>query len=93
MRDGGRRPGPPPIAGFTAAGAERQQAYEDAFTRGVSAEDIARTSRRLSDRPQLIGTPGVRRAQQISVDKLRSYGLDVSTPGYTVSPRGRSRSR
>ena len=74
----------PPIAGFTAAGAERQQAYEDAFTRGVSAEDIARTSRRLSDRPQLIGTPGVRRSQQISVDKLRSYGLDVSTPGYTV---------
>ena len=74
----------PPIAGFTAAGAERQQAYEDAFTRGVSAEDIARTSRRLSDRPQLIGTPGVRRSQQISVDKLRSYGLDVSTPGYSV---------
>ena len=73
-----------PISGFTEAGAAQQRAYEAAFTRGVSAEDIARTSHQLSDRPQLIGTPGVRRAQRISVDKLRSYGLRVSTPSYTV---------
>ena len=72
------------IAGFSAERAEQQRAYEAAFAGGVSAENIGRTSRRLSDRPQLIATPGVRRAQQISVDRLRSYGLDVSTPGYSV---------
>jgi N-acetylated-alpha-linked acidic dipeptidase len=73
-----------PMSGFTAEHAAHQRAYEAAFTQGVSAEDIGRTSRRLSSRPQLIATPGVRRAQQISIDKLRSYGLDVSTPGYSV---------
>jgi N-acetylated-alpha-linked acidic dipeptidase len=74
----------PPIAGFSPEGAARQEAYEAAFTRGVSAESIARTSRRLSSRPQHIGTAGVRRSQQISVQRLRSYGLDVSTPDYEV---------
>jgi len=73
-----------PIAGFSAERAEQQRAYEAAFSGGVSAENIGQTSRRLSDRPQLIATPGVRRAQQISVDRLRAYGLDVSTPGYSV---------
>ena len=73
-----------PISGFTADSAAHQRAYESAFTGGVSAEDIGRTSRRLSSRPQLIDTPGVRRAEQISIDKLRSYGLDVSSAGYSV---------
>jgi N-acetylated-alpha-linked acidic dipeptidase len=52
--------------------------------RGVSAGNIGRTSRRLSRRPQLIDTPGVRRTQRISVRKLRRYGFDVSTPEYSV---------
>lgn len=73
-----------PIAGFTDASAERQRAYEEAFTTGVSARSIERMSARLSSRTQLIATPGVRRAQQISVERLRSYGLDVSSPGYAV---------
>jgi len=73
-----------PITGFTPDHAAAQRAYEAAFAGGVSAENIARTSRRLSDRPQLIGTPGVRRSQQISIDRLRSYGLDVHSAGYSV---------
>lgn len=73
-----------PISGFTGASAAQQRAYEDAYTRGVSPESIGRTSRQLSRRPQLIDTPGVRRAEQISVQKLRSYGLNVSTPTYGV---------
>jgi N-acetylated-alpha-linked acidic dipeptidase len=74
----------PPIAGFTAEHAARQSAYEDAFTRGVSPDNIGRTSRRLSRRPHLVGTAGDRRAERISVDTLRSYGLHVTTPGYSV---------
>jgi N-acetylated-alpha-linked acidic dipeptidase len=73
-----------PISGFTAAGAEQQRAYEDAFTRGVSAESIGRNSRQLSRRTHLVGTPGDRRDQELSVQKLRSYGLDVATPSYSV---------
>ena len=73
-----------PISGFTADHAAHQRAYEGAFTGRVSAEDIGRTSRQLSSRPQLIATPGVRRSQQISIDKLRSYGLDVRSAGYSV---------
>ena len=73
-----------PISGFTAEHAAEQRAYEAAYTAGVSAEDIGRTSRRLSSRPQLIDTPGVRRAEQISIDTLRSYGLDVSSARYSV---------
>jgi N-acetylated-alpha-linked acidic dipeptidase len=72
------------ILGFTRESANLQAAYEDAFTRGVSADAIANASRALSRRPQLVGTEGVRRSQQISVQRLRSYGLDVTTPGYDV---------
>jgi N-acetylated-alpha-linked acidic dipeptidase len=71
-----------PILGFTAGSAKDQQAYEAAFTRGVSAEVIGNTSRALSRFPQLVGTQGARRTQQISVQRLRSYGLDVTTPTY-----------
>jgi len=76
--------GAAPITGFAAESAAQQRAYERAYARGVSAESIGRTSRRLSRRPQLIDTPGVRRAERISVQKLRGYGLDVSTPDYSV---------
>jgi N-acetylated-alpha-linked acidic dipeptidase len=74
----------PPILGFTEQGSQEQRAYEERYLGGVSAEVIGRTSRSLSRIPQLVGTPGVRRAQQLSVQRLRSYGLDVSTPGYGV---------
>jgi N-acetylated-alpha-linked acidic dipeptidase len=73
-----------PISGFSEAGAQRQRAYESSYTSAVSPESIGRTSRQLSDRPLLIDTPGDRRAQRISVQNLRSYGLDVSTPAYSV---------
>jgi len=73
-----------PILGFTSASAEQQRAYEDAFTRGVSAESIGRNNRQLSRRTHLVGTAGDRRDQGLSVQKLRSYGLDVATPSYSV---------
>jgi N-acetylated-alpha-linked acidic dipeptidase len=73
-----------PISGFTQQSATQQRAYEDAFTRGVSAQSIGRTSRQLSRRTHLVGTAGDRRDQQLSVQKLRSYGLDVTTPSYSV---------
>lgn len=72
------------ILGFTADGAKKQREYEQAFTDGVSARKIRKLSRKFSSEPQLIDTPGVRRTQQISVQKLRSWGLDVSTPSYSV---------
>ena len=73
-----------PISGFTARGAQMQRAYEERFQQGVSPDVIGSTSRALSVTPQLIATPGVRRAFEYSVQLLRSYGLDVSTPGYGV---------
>lgn len=76
--------GDTPILGFTDDSAAAQQTYEARYLRGVSADSIARTSRQLSRVPQLVGTPGVRRAQQISVERLRSYGLKVTTPTYGV---------
>jgi N-acetylated-alpha-linked acidic dipeptidase len=79
-----------PILGFTADHAGRQQAYEGRFRDTVRADVIGQTSRALSRRPQLVGTAGSRRSFEYSVDRLRSYGLDVSTRQYSVyssSPR------
>jgi N-acetylated-alpha-linked acidic dipeptidase len=79
-----------PIHGFTAQSAEHQRAYESRYRDGVRPDVIGRTSRDLSRRPQLVGTPGARRAFEYSVERLRSYGLDVSSPSYSVystSPR------
>ena len=73
-----------PISGFTERGAQMQRAYEERFQQGVSPDVIGSTSRALSVTPQLIATPGVRRAFDYSVQLLRSYGLDVSAPGYGV---------
>ena len=72
------------VLGFTDAGSEAQLAYEKAFSRRISARQIGKLSRRFSSQPQLIDTPGVRRTEQISVQKLRSWGLDVSTARYGV---------
>jgi N-acetylated-alpha-linked acidic dipeptidase len=79
-----------PIIGFTTEHAQHQRAYESQFQDRVSADAIGRNSRALSKRPQLVGTAGARRSFEYSVDKLRSYGLDVSTRQYSVyssSPR------
>ena len=73
-----------PILGFTDSHAEQQQAYEGQYQNGVRADVIGRTSRALSVRPQLVGTAGARRSFEYSVDRLRSYGLDVSTRQYGV---------
>ena len=72
------------ITGFTDRGAQLQRGYEQRFQEGVSPAVIGRTSRDLSRNPQLIATPGVRRSFEYSVQLLRSYGLDVSTPSYGV---------
>jgi len=80
-----------PILGFTARSAQDQQAYEAAFTSGVSPASISNNSHALSRFPQLVGTDGARRTQEISVQRLRSYGLNVTTPSYSVySSRPRS---
>src|SRR6185436_15989814 len=71
-----------PILGFTDSHAEHQRAYESQYQDGVRADVIGQTSRALSRRPQLVGTPGAQRSFEYSVDRLRSYGLDVSTRQY-----------
>jgi N-acetylated-alpha-linked acidic dipeptidase len=73
-----------PIIGFTEQSSELERAYEQRFQQRVSPEVIGRTSRALSRRPQLIATSGVRRSFEYSVQRLRRYGLDVSTPSYGV---------
>jgi N-acetylated-alpha-linked acidic dipeptidase len=73
-----------PILGFTEDSAEHQHAYESRFQNGVSADVIGRNSRALSIRPQLVGTAGARQSFEYSVERLRSYGLDVSTRTYNV---------
>jgi N-acetylated-alpha-linked acidic dipeptidase len=73
-----------PILGFTPRGATAQRVYEGNYSRGVSPRVIAETSRALSRKPQLIGTPGVQQSFEYSVRRLRSYGLDVWTPSYSV---------
>ena len=72
------------IFGFTEDGAQVQRDYEGRYLDGVSADSIKRNSRSFSRIPQLVGTPGARRTQQLSVQRLRGYGLDVSTPTYGV---------
>jgi N-acetylated-alpha-linked acidic dipeptidase len=73
-----------PILGFTGEHAQQQRAYESNYQDRVSAETIGRTSRDLSRRPQLVGTAGARRSFEYSVERLRKYGLDVSTRTYSV---------
>lgn len=73
-----------PIPGFSRAGADRERTYEQRFQRELSAASIRRTSRDLSRHPRLTGTAGLSRAVRYSVKRLRSYGLDVSTPAYRV---------
>jgi N-acetylated-alpha-linked acidic dipeptidase len=72
------------ILGFSERSARTQHAYEKRFQDGLSAAVIGRASRRLSRRPRLTGTRTLRRAVAYSVRRLRSYGLDVSTPSYRV---------
>jgi N-acetylated-alpha-linked acidic dipeptidase len=73
-----------PILGFTDEHAQQQRAYEGNYQDRVSAETIGRTSRDLSRRPQLVGTAGARRSFEYSVERLRRYGLDVSSRTYSV---------
>jgi N-acetylated-alpha-linked acidic dipeptidase len=73
-----------PILGFTDEHAQQQRAYEGNYQDRVSAETIGRTSRDLSRRPQLVGTTGARRSFEYSVERLRRYGLDVSSRTYSV---------
>jgi N-acetylated-alpha-linked acidic dipeptidase len=72
------------MPGFSRAGTDRQGTYEQRFQRELSAAAIRRTSRELSRRPRVTGTAGLSRAVRYSVKRLRSYGLDVSTPTYRV---------
>jgi N-acetylated-alpha-linked acidic dipeptidase len=79
-----------PILGFTESHAEHQRAYERQYQDRVRPDVIGTTSRALSQRPQLVGTSGALRSFQYSIDRLRAYGLDVSTRQYSVyasSPR------
>ncbi len=73
-----------PILGFTDAHSQQQRAYEGRYQRGVSPNVIGNTSRALSRKPQLVGTDGSRQSFEYSVQRLRSYGLDVSTRSYSV---------
>jgi N-acetylated-alpha-linked acidic dipeptidase len=72
------------VPGFSSAGTDRQRTYEERFQRELSAAAIRSTSRELSRRPRVTGTAGLSRAVRYSVKRLRSYGLDVSTPTYRV---------
>ena len=73
-----------PILGFTDAHSQQQRAYESRYQDGVSPKTIQTTSRALSRKPQLVGTAGSRQSFEYSVQRLRSYGLDVSTRTYGV---------
>ncbi len=74
----------PPIPGFTPGHSAKQQQAEQSFQRAISANDIGRFSRTVSKRPQLIGSPGNRRAFKHSVKTLRGYGLRVKGASYDV---------
>jgi N-acetylated-alpha-linked acidic dipeptidase len=73
-----------PIAGFTPEHSREQRRAEARFQRAVSAEEAGRLSRTLSERPQLIGTPGNRQAFLRSMATLRGYGLKVRHAPYDV---------
>ncbi len=73
-----------PILGFTDAHSQQQRAYESRYQNGVNPRTIQNTSRALSRKPQLVGTDGSRQSFEYSVERLRSYGLDVSTRTYSV---------
>jgi N-acetylated-alpha-linked acidic dipeptidase len=76
--------GDEPIAGFTLEGSAAQRRAEARFQRGVSAAEAGDLSRALSVRPQLIGSPGNRRAFDLSAAALRGYGLSVRGTPYDV---------
>ena len=73
-----------PILGFTDAHSQQQRAYESRYQDGVNPKTIGNTSRALSRKPQFVGTNGSRQSFEYSVQRLRSYGLDVSTRTYGV---------
>jgi N-acetylated-alpha-linked acidic dipeptidase len=74
----------PPIAGFSPERSAEQGRAEARFQRAVSATEAGQLSRTLSVRPQLIGSPGNRRAFALSVAALRSYGLKARGAPYDV---------
>jgi N-acetylated-alpha-linked acidic dipeptidase len=76
--------GDDPIAGFTPERSAEQSRAEARFQRGVSAAEAGDLSRALSVRPQLIGSPGNRRAFDLSAAALRGYGLNVRGTPYDV---------
>ena len=73
-----------PISGFTPEHSAAQRQAERSFQQAISANDIGRFSRTVSQRPQLIGSPGNREAFRHSVDTLRGYGLRVRRASYDV---------
>jgi N-acetylated-alpha-linked acidic dipeptidase len=73
-----------PIPGFSPESSRQQARAEGRFQRAVSAAEAGDLSRTISVRPQLIGTPGNRRAFDISVQTLRDYGLGVKSASYDV---------
>jgi N-acetylated-alpha-linked acidic dipeptidase len=73
-----------PIPGFSPESSRQQARAEARFQRAVSAAEAGDLSRTISVRPQLIGTPGNRRAFDISVQTLRDYGLAVKGASYDV---------
>ena len=78
-----------PILGFTDSHAEHQRAYEGQYQDGVRADVIGRPAGRSAGGRSSSAPPGAR-SFEYSVDRLRSYGLDVSTRQYGVyssSPR------
>jgi len=72
------------LDGYTPENAAKQQRYEAAFQEKVSAGDIRSLSRKLSDRPHLVGTPNQAQVTQSVLRKFRSYGLDAHTQSYDI---------
>jgi N-acetylated-alpha-linked acidic dipeptidase len=72
------------LDGFTPGHAAQQRAYEARFQKGVSAENIGRTSRSQTRRPHLVGTENQRAVVESSLATLRRYGLDAHMQSYDV---------
>jgi N-acetylated-alpha-linked acidic dipeptidase len=72
------------LQGYTSAHAAREQAYERRFQQVVDPASVGATSRSLASFNRLDGSPGARRGFEQSVALLRSYGLQVQGPHYSV---------
>lgn len=73
-----------PMLGFTAAGAQTEQALEGRFDSGLSAEAIRERLRLMSAAPNQVGSPHDKANAEFVLEQLRAWGWDARIETFEV---------